>query len=169
MNYKVILLETVIWSGLWMVVLAIAIRKFPFTLEHDYPEDVKRVADIKQPPKKEKRIGISFSIGSIVALFAMLILFAVLEYGGKVLIFRNIFFHLWLISMGWNIMDLVIVDWLLICKLSCKLFMLPGTETYSGNKNYMFHFKGFLKGILAMSIFALLAALVAYGTLAVLY
>lgn len=165
MDYKIIFLESIIWSALWMVMLSIAIRKYAFTLEHDYPEDVRKAANITQPSKKEKRRGIAFSIISILVLFGMLIIFGIMQNNGKPLNFQNLFFHIWIVSMSWNVIDLIIVDWLLICKLSCKLFILPGTETYPGNKNYMFHFKGFLKGLIAMSIFALIASLIAYTIL----
>lgn len=168
MNYKIIILESIIWSVLWMVMISIAIRKYPFTLEHDYPEDVRKVANIKQPSKSEKIKGMVFSVVSILLLFGLLIVFAILHGKSDALNFQNSFFHIWIVSMSWNVIDLIIVDWILICKFSCKLFMLPGTETYAGNKHYLFHFKGFLKGLIAMSIFALTATSFAYVILSLI-
>ena len=70
--------------------------------------------------------------------------------------------------MAWNVVDLVIVDWLFICLLSFKYFVLPKTENCKGNKNYKFHFIGFLKGFVAMSIVALIFAAVSFFILQLL-
>lgn len=64
--------------------------------------------------------------------------------------------------MTWNVVDLVIVDWLFICLLRIKYFVLPRTEDCEGNKDYKFHFIGFLKGIVAMTIVAVLFSGISY-------
>lgn len=163
MNYTVIILESIVWSLLWMAMIAYALRVYPFTLEHDYPEDVRNVANIQKPSSIEKRKGMIFSVLSLILLLGLLVAFGVLGHKQKPIHLPHLFLHIWMISMSWNMVDLVIVDWLLICMCSCKYFVLPNTEAYRGNKNYVFHFKGFLKGIVAMSIVALIATGIAYG------
>ncbi len=56
--------------------------------------------------------------------------------------------------------DLLIVDWLLVCTLQLKLFILPGTEGLAGYRNYAFHGRGFVRGlVLSLVISAVLASL----------
>lgn len=64
--------------------------------------------------------------------------------------------------MTWNVVDLIVVDWLMICKLSVKLFVLPNTEKCNANKDYKFHFIGFLKGCVAMTVIALFFSAISY-------
>lgn len=52
MDIKVILIEAIIWSVLWMIMVSISVRAFPFTIEHDYPNDVRKAANISIPSKK---------------------------------------------------------------------------------------------------------------------
>ena len=70
--------------------------------------------------------------------------------------------------MTWNVVDLVIVDWLFICLFRIKYLVLPGTEDCEGNKDYKFHFIGFLKGIVAMTIVAVLFSGISYFILGLL-
>ena len=51
MDIKVILIEAIIWSVLWMIMVSISVRAFPFTIEHDYPKDVRKAANISIPSK----------------------------------------------------------------------------------------------------------------------
>jgi len=51
-NFKIIFTEAVFWSILWTVMVSISIRIFPFTIEHDYPDDVRKAANISKPSKK---------------------------------------------------------------------------------------------------------------------
>lgn len=165
MNFRIILVQSMFWSILWIIMVAISIRVFPFTIEHDYPDDVRKIANIPKPSKKHRRNGIIFATISFVILFGLLTIFAVWQYIGKDFSFWEIFFHLWLVSMSWNFVDLIIVDWLLICILSVKYFVLPGTEQCPSNRNYRFHFIGFLKGFVTMSIISFLLTLISYSIL----
>lgn len=168
LDIKIILIETIIWSGLWMIMVSISVRVFPFTIEHDYPKDVREVANIPKPSKKHKMQGLIFASVNFIILFSLLVAFAILAYKGQELSFWKIFVHLWIICMTWNIVDLVIVDWLFICLLSCRYFVLPKTENCKGNKNYKFHFIGFLKGFVVMSIVAIIFTTISFFVLKLL-
>ncbi|PID82370.1 MAG: hypothetical protein CSB16_01340 [Clostridiales bacterium] len=162
MRFEVILFESIIWSLLWMLFVAILVRIFPFMIEHDYPIDVQKVANIKKPNKNERVKGYIFGIISFLFLLALPIVYTVSTYSSDVSFFI-LFIHIWIICMTWNAVDLLIVDWLFICILSFKPFMLPGSEEYEGNKNYKYHFKGFVKGFFVMSFFAFILSLISYG------
>ena len=150
------------WSLLWIIMVSISVRIFPFTIEHDYPEVVRRMAKLPELTKKHKRNGVIFGVISFAILFGLLILFIFLEYRGEELSFFRIFVHLWIVCMTWNVVDLLVVDWMFICILRIKYFVLPGTEECEGNKDYKFHFIGFLKGFFATSIVAVLFSGISY-------
>ncbi|MBE6484966.1 MAG: hypothetical protein E7Z96_09440 [Actinomycetaceae bacterium] len=160
---ELLVVESVLWSALWMILVAIAVRRFPFSMEHDYPEDVRAVAKIKPPSRRQKRAGMLFAALSLLLTFALLVYFGISGVGNAERGFLPVFVRVWVICMAWNVVDLLVVDWILVCTLSCKYFLLPGSEGYSGNKNYLFHFKGFLKGGVSMTIMAGIAAGVSYG------
>ncbi|PID66034.1 MAG: hypothetical protein CR975_05005 [Gammaproteobacteria bacterium] len=162
MNFTIIFTEGIIWSLLWIIFVGVCVRIFPFTIEHDYPEDVRKIANVPKPEKTQKRLGILFGIAGLSIAFILLLLFVFIHYSKQNVSFFDLFAHLWIICITWNIVDLLIVDWLFICTLSLKFFMLPGTENYPGNKNYKFHFVGFLKGFIVMSIVAAFFAALSY-------
>ena len=156
LNIPVLLATSLIWSGFWMLFIALALRYFPWTLEHDYPQDVREAAAIPRPHQKQKRAATLFGgLG-----FFFLLLFVVLSvfwtYDLESLSLGTIFWHVFIMFMTWNLVDLLLVDWLLICLLSSKFFILANTENCAGNKDYLFHFKGFLKGCLTMTVLAIL-------------
>lgn len=162
MNYQVIIMQSMLWSLLWIIMVSISVRVFPHTIEHDYPDDVRKTANIPELTAEVKKKGLIFAIISFTILIALLLVFAIFQYKGSNFDFVTIFIHLWIICIFWNFTDLIIVDWLFICLLNCKYFVLPGTEDCKGNKNYFFHFVGFLKGAVAMTVVALIFSAIAY-------
>ena len=66
-------------------------------------------------------------------------------------------------GMAWNAVDLLLLDWLLICTLGSPLFLLPNTAHCAGRRNFRFHFIGFLKGCITMSIISAGLAVVTFG------
>ena len=147
-----------VWSVVWMIIVSVSVRKFPWTIAHDYPKDVVQCADIPPPDKKQKRQSIVFFVCSFLVIIGTAVLSVLYTYGAKNVSFITVFFHLWIMSMTWNVVDLTIVDWLMICVLTSKLFIFPGTENCVGNKDYLFHFIGFLKGIVAMTLTAFMVS-----------
>ena len=61
LNFRNIILEAFIWSFLWVILVSISVRVFPFTIEHDYPEDVRKVAAINPPLGSHKIKGYIFA------------------------------------------------------------------------------------------------------------
>ena len=62
-----------------------------------------------------------------------------------------------------NLIDWLILDWLIFCTITPKFVVLPGTEGMAGYKNYGMHFRGFLIGtVLAVVIGLIIAALVTF-------
>ncbi|MFC2293059.1 MAG: hypothetical protein ACFNLD_07510 [Kingella oralis] len=64
---------------------------------------------------------------------------------------------------AWNAVDLLLVDWLLICTLASPLFIFPNTAHCVGRHDFRFHFVGFLKGCVAMSAISGVLAVLTFG------
>ncbi len=61
-------------------------------------------------------------------------------------------------AITFNLVDLLLIDWLLICTITPKFAVIPGTEGMAGYKDYVFHLRGFLIGILISVVTGLLIA-----------
>jgi len=57
-----------------------------------------------------------------------------------------------------NLVDLLILDWLIVCWLEPRWVILPGTEHIVIPKQYLHHFKGFLIGTVGLAIAGLAIA-----------
>jgi hypothetical protein len=68
-------------------------------------------------------------------------------------------------GMMWNTIDLLVMDWLLVCSITPKIVVIEGTEGCKGYKDYMFHFKGFLIGCVYTAIMAIIFSGITYGIL----
>src|SRR6266436_1793087 len=60
--------------------------------------------------------------------------------------FLGIFLSAFGVPLLFNIVDWLILDWLIFCTFTPRFAVLPGTEGMAGYKNYAMHFRGFLIG-----------------------
>jgi hypothetical protein len=73
---------------------------------------------------------------------------------------------LWTSLIVFNLVDLVFIDWFLLMILKPSFAILPGTEGLAGYNDYGFHFRGFLKGTVGITLVVPVLALVAWGVYA---
>ncbi len=67
-------------------------------------------------------------LGSLV-IFGTLITFGLIQfYGGKVS-FLKVLAFIFIIGMTWNVIDLHVMDWLIICLITPKWVVLQGSIT----------------------------------------
>jgi hypothetical protein len=59
-----------------------------------------------------------------------------------------------------NIVDWLILDWLIVCTITPKFMVLPGTQGMAGYKNYGMHFRGFLIGTVLAVVIGLLITII---------
>lgn len=78
------------------------------------------------------------------------------------------FLALWLNATGvvfvFNVVDWLILDWLMFCSLTPRFMVIPGSEGMAEYKDYWFHFRGFLHG----TVYSILGGLVIAGIVFVL-
>lgn len=59
-----------------------------------------------------------------------------------------------------SVVDLLLLDWLIFCKITPDFIVIPGTEGMETYKDFNFHIKGFFKGIVICGFFSILLALI---------
>ena len=159
---QVALVEGLIWSILWIIYVYILVTKFPWEMLHDYPEDIQKASTLPEPSAEQKKKARTFSVLFSIVLLGILIIFGVLQYSGVKTSFLNLVLFTFIIAMIWNVVDLIVMDWIIICKLTAKWVIIEGTEGCKGYKDYMYHFKGFLIGCVYSAIMALIISGIDY-------
>lgn len=146
-------------SVLFTLVFISAMLVNPEIMLNDYPPDVKKFYGAERNPKTrgQKRI---FSLLFLTVLFGVLC-YSMVDLADSTsdkLTFLPLFVLVFIEVFTFNLWDLLIIDWLIVA-IQPKFVFLPGTEGMAGYKDYYFHFKGFLIGI----VFSLVSALVLAG------
>ena len=150
----VALIEGLIWSVLWMIYVYILVTKFPWEIIHDYPADIQKASTLPAPSDEQKKKAKIFSALFSLVIFGVLIAFGVVRYAGENASFPEVLLFTFIIAMVWNVVDLIVMDRLIICKLTAKWVVIEGTEGCRGYKDYMYYFKGFLIGCIYSAILA---------------
>ena len=70
--------------------------------------------------------------------------------------FWDLFAYAFGVLFIFNLVDLLILDWLIVCWFEPRWVILPGTEHIVIPKQYLHHFKGFLMGTVVSAIEGLL-------------
>lgn len=146
--------------------LLMLVGKNPRYMMHDYPPEI--TAGIPAQTVEEKRAGMRNSLPLILILFVFpLVMGLVYKFQSSVSFVEN-WLRIFILMFSFNLVDLVILDWMIFCRLTPSFMVLPGTEGHPGYKNYRFHFIGFLKGTLIVFIASLMIAGLAEGVFALI-
>lgn len=152
-DLKRVLLEGAWLSLLFVVILLGSLYVNPRMWLHDYPNDIQQAVRPKTDTEK-KQLAI---YGSCV-MALMLVPFITSLYDGGNVTYMNAFLHFFIVFMMISLADLILVNWLVFCSITPKFIIIPGTGGMKSYKDYMFHFKGFLKSIVIFGIFNLILA-----------
>ncbi len=152
------LIYGLILSGLLVVVMLASVRWNPAIWVDDYPPDIK--ARFGPPDARTQRQKLVLVIPFFGALIGTLTAATMaLPAAGVTLSFGAVFACAFLVVLVFNLVDLVVVDWLIFVTWQPRLIVLPGTAGMAGYRDYGFHFVAFLKGLML----CLFAGLVAGG------
>ncbi len=153
------LITGLIISAMLTVLILGSLMHNPRIWVHDAPQAMQAVVAPLTP--QEKRIRVLWAIP--IFAVALVVPFAVLfwfEAGQRPLGFWEAALFLWIVMMTFNIIDLVLIDWLIVVWWHPSWTTLPEIEHLNHLNNYTFHFKAFLKGTMGITIFALVGAAV---------
>lgn len=126
----------------------------PEIMLRSYPPDIKARYGPGRPETKRQR-----SLASMALLVIMGGTFtSALLTLPEPLTFVTAFICIFVVMFIFNVVDLVIIDWLVFVTLQPRFVVLPGTEGLVGYKDYAFHFKAFLRGMVLCFVVGLIVA-----------
>lgn len=155
-----ILIDGAILSGLASLILLGTLWLNPRIFLQDYPDDVKAQAPPKTP--QEKRLSLLLGIPFLLLLAAVPLISTLALKAEGVSGFAELFLNAFGVALVFNLVDWLILDWLLFCTLTPSFLVIPGTEGMAGYKDYGYHFRGFLTGCLFSAAAGIIIAAIAY-------
>jgi hypothetical protein len=133
--------------------LLILLRRNPRIFLRHYPKEIREIV----PPKSEKERRMSIWLGLLIGVpFTSVLLWRTATLGSHS--FRDLFAYAFGVLFIFNLVDLLILDWLIVCWFKPRWLILPGTEHIVIPKPYLHHFKGFLLGTAGLVIAGLAIA-----------
>lgn len=133
-------------------------RLNPEIMLKDYPPDVQAQHGPMSARARRLRLPVGLAVTALLVALIVWSFQAVRAGAGGDLSFRDAFWHLFVMFNTFNLLDLVVLDWLIVVRLRPRFLILPGTAGLPGYADYAFHFKGFLIGVVISSLSSLLAA-----------
>lgn len=153
-----------VWGTVFGVVFSIAMliigRINAEMILNDYPPDIRaKYGPMDEHTRRQANIATLPLLASL-SLIVILGLGQLRSVTGE-LEFLNTFIFTTLIFQVWNLLDLVLLDWFLLMTLRPRFMILPGTEGMAGYRDYGFHFRKFLNGIVFTLVLGLIVTAVA--------
>ena len=144
----VLIIEFLILFIIFTLMVVPAVLKNPLSMIHDYPTDIyQKAIELGLVKESQNRKSKKFLVKRIVAIAVIGILFGfvVHRFNGADNFLKGASFT-YLLWTAANWYDCLVIDWLWFCH--SRRVIIPGTEGMKGYKDYLFHMKGSLKGML---------------------
>ena len=157
-NIAKIALDGAILSALASVFLFAVLRFNPRLFLQDYPESIQS----QVPPKteKEKRQSLIVGIPFLILLLAVPFIstLALKRRSGDEVRFLSLLLNAFGVAFVFNLVDLLLLDWLVFCTITPAFLVIPGTEGNEGYKDYRFHFRASIVGTILSVVTGLVMA-----------
>lgn len=152
------IIDGVILSLLASLFIMVTMKVNPRIWLNDYPKDIQ--AKVAPQSPYEKRISFLLGIPFILLLLGFPLFSSLTlkqQFPGQIS-FSALFVNSFGVVFIFNLVDWLILDWLIFCVITPKFIVLEGTEGMPGYKNFFFHFQGFLIGSFLSAIYGLIIA-----------
>jgi len=136
-------------------------------LLNDYPPDVRAKHGPMSAETRKQANKATLPLLTTLSLIILLGLVQLRNITGA-LTFLDTFLVTTMIFQVWNLIDLIVLDWFILMTLRPRFMILPGTEGLSGYRDYRFHFRKFLNGIVFTLILSGVVTAIALGVEALL-
>lgn len=155
------LLYGALFSALMTALILGTLAWRPMIWIGDAPADVQAaVGPMSAADRRARRLAGVVMLVIVGGVFAAA-LARLAALSGGALTFADAAVSTFLIYMTFNVVDLLLIDWLLLLAIRPRFMFFPGTENLAGNQDYAYHFRAFLKGTLLGVALSLLIAAVA--------
>ena len=118
----------------------------PEIMLNDYPPDIQAKYGPMSDRSKRQRIPVAIFFVVVLVGIVVQSFMGVDTYVGDDIPFLAAFVHLFVMFSIFNLLDWLILDWLIVVTIRPRFMILPGTEGLPGYADYGFHFRGFLIG-----------------------
>ena len=133
--------------------LLVLLRFNPRIFLGHYPKEIRQIV----PPRSKKERRMSILLGLLIgAPFAVALLWRTATLRSHS--FWELFAYAFGVLFIFNLVDLLILDWLIVCWVKPNWVLLPGTEHIAIPNPYVHHFKEFLMGTAGLVIVGLAIA-----------
>lgn len=171
MNLTQLLSHSIIYGLLFSAVMVIsfilAALVNPEIWLKDYPPDIRE----KFGPMSARAMRQRTLMGMpVFALMIGIIVFSIAQLAqikGSDPSFVDIFINVFVVLFVFNLVDLLVLDWLIFVTIRPRIIVLPGTEGAAGYSDYGFHLRASLKGLVGSFVASLLIAGIASVVFAV--
>ena len=120
----------------------------------DYPPDIRE--RFGPMSGRAKKAGVPVFLILVATLAFAAVRFARIAGGESS--FLAVFLGVFTALLVFNVLDLVVLDWLIFVTIRPKIVVLPGTEGAQDYRDYGFHFGAFLKGVVGPAAASLVIA-----------
>ena len=118
-----------------------------------YPEEIRKIV----PPRSKRERRESLFLGLLIGVpGTAAFLWRTATLGTRA--FGALFAYAFGVLFIFNLVDLLILDWLIVCRFKLRWAILPGTEHVVIRNPYFHHFKEFLVGTLGLVVVGLAIA-----------
>lgn len=162
-NVADVLLHGTVLSFLCSLLVLVSLYVNPRLWLQDYPKSIRGKAPAKT--QAERRQSLLFGVPFLLLLFAVPVYSTLTlqwQNGGNVP-FLALFASAFGVMFIFNLVDWLLLDWLIFCVITPRFVMIPGTEGMATYKDFAFHCRGFLIGTVFSAVGGLsVAALVSF-------
>ncbi len=158
------LIYGVILSGVLFTLILGLVRINPEIMLKDYPPDIQaKYGPMSERSKRQRLLVAVFFIAVLLGIVTLSFQSVGINPEGDIPFFAA-FIHLFVMFSVFNLLDWLVLDWLIVVTIRPSFIILPGTEGLAGYEDYGFHFRGFLIGM----VITLLTSLPVAGVVAAL-
>lgn len=130
---------------------------------HDYPPDVKaKYGPISERSRRQKNLLVIPFFATLLGMILLTIV-RVGQLTGGTPSFLQLAVGIFIVVMMFNLVDLLVLDWLIFGLIQPSFVILPGTEGMAGYKDHGFAFRGFILGTGLSIVSSLVFAGIAYA------
>ena len=162
MNFGLLLAHGGLLSLIASLIIIFSLKANPRMWLQNYTEEIQ--AQVPPKTKKEERQGLLVGIPFLLFLFGIPLASTFLfetQSGGEVS-YLLLAAHAFGVSMVFNLVDLLLLDWLMFCVVTPDFLVIPGTEGAAGYHDYGYHFRAFLTGTLISIVAGLVFGALVY-------
>jgi hypothetical protein len=162
-NLRAVLIDGAILSLLASLYLMAVLFFNPRLFLQDYPAAIQAAVPPKTEQEKRRSLilGLPFLLLLLITPLLSTLAFARGSEGGAS--FLAAFLHAFGVVSVFNVVDWLVLDWVVFCTLTPRFLVIPGSEGMAAYKDYSYHFRAFLVGtVLSLGGGLLVAAVVSW-------